>query len=440
MGNTFYYLNKIAVNKENAVDALIVFLKRMARSNGYIFLIELAFQTLSIIAKGNSNAIKFLESFVKEYASTKFCHLSARALWIIDPDNFIAVDTALKLLDNKNQPLVVQETAYSLLEDNQIYINLPSKSLNKVVAYLIDQIYRDYQFQQKHRDRAELVSGNNCDINILGKTAKTNKTALEGLYFLLEKVQDEHSKMYIYLALPQTAARSSRALNIIYSFLEFIQDDWQRYNIARKILVQDPHNEVALDIYRELLNTLEDKHSRLEIAKKLALLDSSSQLAIDTISELIYIPRLRNCLKEQELALPVLEQIDPSNKLAIKALEEYAEKTKDQDALIYIIKHLKRLDPGNDVAQKRLNKIIATVINSMQTYDPNDDGSLLNILIYGRGIRSSQLLPETVISLKPYLNHKGSTNREIACLMIWKCAKQLNYPDFYRAWHTQTRD
>ncbi|WP_036485818.1 hypothetical protein [Myxosarcina sp. GI1] len=383
VGNTFYYLNEIAVNNENTIDALIVFLKRMARSNGYSFLIELALQTLSIIAQRNGNAIEFLESFIEEYAFTDFNHLSARALWTIDPDNFKAVYTALKFLDNENRPLAAQEVAYCLLEDNQTYINLSDKSLNKVVSYLIDLIYQDYQFQQKHRERAELVSMNGCYINILGKIAQTNKTALEGLCFLLEKVRDEHSKMFIYLALPK-AARSSKALNIIYSLLESIKDDWQQYNIARKILVRDPNNKVALDIYHRLLNILDDKHSRLEIAKKLALSDSSNKVAINTLSELIYIPSLHNCLNEQELALPVLEPIDPSNRLAIKALEEFAKKTKDRDALIYIIKHLKRLDPGNDVAQKRLNRIIAAVINSMQTHDRNNDTCLMNVAIYWR--------------------------------------------------------
>jgi hypothetical protein len=150
-----------------------------------------------------------------------------------------------------------------------------------------------------------------------------------------------------------------------------------------------------------------------------------------------------DCLNESELSLSTLEQIDPSKKLAIKALEDFAKKTKDQDALIYIIKHLKRLDPENDVAQQRLNRIIAAVIDSMKNYSPDNDTCLMNVAIYWSGIMNSQLLSEIVIALKPYLKEQASPgydNHDIACGIIWDCAEKMSYLDFYQAWHTQAEN
>ncbi len=126
--------------------------------------------------------------------------------------------------------------------------------------------------------------------------------------------------------------------------------------------------------------------------------------------------------------------------MAIKAIAKFCQTTTDQDALIYFIKHLRRLDPGNDIAQKKLDRIIAAVLNSMQSYDPEDDYSLLNVGIYWRGMMQSKLLPEIVIALKPYLSKKTSANcdnYDIAFSTIWDCAERMNYLDFYRAWKTK---
>ncbi|WP_036485817.1 hypothetical protein [Myxosarcina sp. GI1] len=54
---------------------------------------------------------------------------------------------------------------------------------------------------------------------------------------------------------------------------------------------------------------------------------------------------------------------------------------------------------------------------------------------------SSQMLPDIIQALKPYLKEHSSPgydNHHIACGIIWDCAKKMSYLDFYRAWHTQT--
>ncbi|MEL6930464.1 MAG: hypothetical protein AAFO95_17800, partial [Cyanobacteria bacterium J06600_6] len=442
VGNTFYYLNRMVTSDENVIDALIHFVTRIY-PKGYIFLVELALETLGVIARNNRKAIAFLESFIQKYSSGTICSLSTRALWTIEPNNFLAIETAIKLLDDEQELLAAREVAYSLLVDEQTYLNLSPEYLEKVIAYLINRLVKDYEFQQAHREHAELVGMGGCDINILGKTATTNKAALEGLYLLLSKVEDWHSKMYIYSALPHREAISDRALNIIYKFLESVEDNWQKYNIARKIIEKDDCNKVALEIYNSSLNIIDDKYTRLEIAKKLALANPRNKLAIKVLSESIYISgsRSRYCLSESELALSVLEKIDPSKKLAIQALEACVKKTADQDALIYALKHLKRLDPENNIAQQRINKIVASLVKSMENYEPDDDNYWLNMGVYWRVIMSSQILPEVIRVLKPYLKDQSSSGLNvdnIACAIIWDCAQQMSYQDFHQAWHLQT--
>ena len=135
-----------------------------------------------------------------------------------------------------------------------------------------------------------------------------------------------------------------------------------------------------------------------------------------------------------------MESIDPSHQFTIKALVQLTNTTWDQDALIYAAENLERLAPGNSIAQEKLNKLIAAVLQCMQTFQEDDDGCLLNIGIYSRGILQSDCMPQAVIALKPYLSEqfcrRTPLNYDLAYGIIWDCAQKMSYPDFYKAWHT----
>lgn len=428
VSNTFYYLKKIALGNSNAIEGLIQLVARLKLQypNDDEYLCELAIETLGIIGRHNNNAINFLSNFSRSNYSEELRCLAARALWYIDRGNTTALDICIQLLESKADPFTKNDAALLILK-GYLAESIVTEEANKAIASILQTIKNNLRVDYK-------------TVIKLGEVGIHNNTAKKGLLSLLDIYQDSWSRVHIASTILKLDSKNQKALNTIYEVIETEEEDWRRYNAVKSLLEIDPNNQVAFDALSKLLTTATHEHTRLEIAKKLAIIDSSNKLAVDTLRELIYIPSLYHCIDERELPLSVLEQIDPSKKLAIKALEEFATTTKDQDALIYIIKNLQRLDPSNHVAQRRLNRIIIAVINSMQSYDSEDDSNLLNILIYGRGIRNSQLLPEAVIALKPYLNHKSSTNREIACMMIWKCAKKMSYTDFYRAWQIKAGD
>lgn len=79
----------------------------------------------------------------------------------------------------------------------------------------------------------------------------------------------------------------------------------------------------------------------------------------------------------------------------------------------------------------------------MKNYSRDNDTCLMNVGIYWRGIMSSQLLPEIIMALKPYLEEQSSPgydNHDIACGIVWDCAEQMSYQDFHRAWHTEAEN
>ena len=430
ISNTFYYVNRTSVGDKQAINALIKLIERLSLKYPCKdeYLCQEALKTLGIIGKKDPNAIKALNNFIHSNHTDSLLCLASRALWFVEPGNLLAINTCVRLLENAKNPYIIHDAALFLLKDELKEFISTEAFTTKAINSLIDYI-RNTQWID--------ICGKS--ISILEKISASNEVALQGLFQLLDTVEDKWVRIGIANSILRIDYENEKALNAIYQALKTTEDDWKLYNIAKNLLDIDPNNKIAWDTFEKLLTTSKEKYSRLEIAKKLVKLDSDHQTAIDTLCELIYMPRLHDCIAEEDLALPVLEQIDPTKKLAVKAIEEFCQKTKNQDGLIYAIKHLQRLDPENDIAQKRLERIITAVINSMQTYDPEDNLSLLNVGLYWRGIMKSTLLPEIVTALKPYLNKETlgtGTNYNMAFSMMWDCANNMSYLDFYRAWHT----
>ncbi len=104
-----------------------------------------------------------------------------------------------------------------------------------------------------------------------------------------------------------------------------------------------------------------------------------------------------------------------------------------------------------------MSVVIATLVRLIQTYQDNDDNEfdddeicfaqtwlyyedlLLYTANYLRKILPSDQMPQVVIALKDYLgeHYKNSSYRyEAIYNIIWHCAQNMTYPDFYKAWHS----
>jgi hypothetical protein len=431
VSNTFYFLKKIAVGNQKTIDALIQLIERLTSPYQYEdeYLCEEAIKTLGVIGKNSDRAIDTLTNFLQNNPSDSSRCLVARALWYMDLGNLLAVDICTQLLKSSTNVYVIRDAALFLLKEELNDFTDTEEFTDLVINKLVNCIRNN-----------PWIGTCGESISALEQIAKSNKNALQGLFQLLETVEDARVSTAIANSLLRIDSQNKQALTVISQALNTIEDDWKLYNVAKDLLDIDSKNETALDTLRKLLTISKEPYSRLEIAKRFVKIDPSNQTAINTLCELIYIPSMHDSIPEQDLAIAILEKIDPTKQLAIKAIEDFCQKTKNQDVLIYFIKHLRRLDPNNNIAQKRLDLIIAALINSMQTYDLDDDFSLMNVGIYWRGIMNSTLLPKIVLALKPYLSQKTSAkvdNYSIAYSIIWDCAEKMNYADFYRAWHTE---
>jgi hypothetical protein len=67
------------------------------------------------------------------------------------------------------------------------------------------------------------------------------------------------------------------------------------------------------------------------------------------------------------------------------------------------------------------------------------ESCLVNIANSLTKILQKEHLPQVVITLKDYLGEQFYNNNsyryEAVFNIIWHCAENMNYPDFYKAWH-----
>lgn len=107
---------------------------------------------------------------------------------------------------------------------------------------------------------------------------------------------------------------------------------------------------------------------------------------------------------------------------------------------------LSRIDLGNQKALFKLIEFIQTVNESdnPESYAPEYERLCLNIQRLDAADKLHQILPtnqmpQVVEALKDYLSKskQDSSYRYEACYnLIWHCAQNMPYSDFYKAWHT----
>ncbi len=185
----------------------------------------------------------------------------------------------------------------------------------------------------------------------------------------------------------------------------------------------------------------------------------------EVIAGLVEVIRTAEYQMTLMLAAESLGKIDPGNPEAIAGLLELLHTTEDEWILIRAAKSLGKIDPGNPEAISGLLEVIRTSENEFilrqAAYglweigqgNPESIAVWVNLIsttehecIREEAIRSLRTILTTpeqyagvVTALKHNLTDEVYQNHfeqfKASYKVIWKCAENLPYPDFYQAWH-----
>lgn len=301
-------------------------------------------------------------------------------------------------------------------------------------------------------------------ITALGKIAYGNEIAIATLIDFMRRYKDNEISLHAAKALWDIDPGNAVALNTLVQTLETTETP-SLLDISVAYLMEiSPGNKAAITILTERIKTTQNEFLRCKAALRLAEFDSGNRMALSTLSK-IFETAEKECiyfyvadilartndyqqqiikamwkmvkLKDEHTSLSalfILLEIDSNNRQAFETLIRLFNTTKDESIFTSAARILQQFNLSRKLETEKLNKLIAVFIRSIQT---SQDLDLLDIADSLTKILQSEHLPQVVITLKHYLSkqfYKNNSYRyEAVFQIIWHCAENLTYPDFYKA-------
>ncbi|QDL10367.1 hypothetical protein DP114_22925 [Brasilonema sennae CENA114] len=390
-------LGKIGTGNQKAINDLYDYIRwQAAESLGkigtgnqkaindlYDYIRWQAAESLGKIGTGNQKAIDALVQLLSKndlYDSTR--RQAAESLGKIDPGNQKAIDALVQLLSKNDLHDFTRWQAAESLEK----INPGNQ---KAIDTLVQLLSKNDLHDSTLRQAAES----------LGKIGTDNQKAIDALVQLLSK-----NDLDYYIR-------------------------WQAAESLEKI---DPGNQKAIDALVQLLYNNHFHYSALQqAAESLGKIDTGNQKAIDALVQLLSNNDLDNDTRRQ--AAYSLGEIGTGNQKAIDALVQLLSNNDlDYDTLRRAAESLGKIDTGN---QKAIDALVQLLSNNDLNYDARWQAAQ-SLEKIDPGNKSAL---DVVAASKGYFNNSQEFSNEYFFDVIWHCSEKILYPEFYQAWHRDSR-
>ncbi|HAX75114.1 MAG TPA: signal transduction protein [Cyanobacteria bacterium UBA11372] len=431
-------LGEIGTANPTAIAALVQVIK--LSKNEYNR--RLAAENLGQIARVNSTAIaalvQVIESNKDEYTGwraieslgeigAKNTTAIAALLRIIkstenDYTRWLAADSLGKI-DSGNQPAITVLVQITKLSKNEYTRRLAAESLEKLSCEnkpAIAALLRIIKWTEKEDIRRQAAES-------LGQIDVGNETAIATLVQLIESTQNESTRQETVVSLEKIGDGSQTAIAALVQLIESAKDKYTRRQAVSSLGAIARGNEMAIAALVQLIESNEDDSICWQAVASLGAIGKGSQTAIAALLQLIKSTQDQGILWQ---AIFSLGAIGTGNPTAIAALAQVIESTEDEEICMQAAHSLWAIDSNNETAITVLMQILESTKNEFICRRTAE-----NL----KKIMGEYFLARIVIALKGYLSYETSENdskRFDACYkVIWHCAQNMSYPDFYQAWH-----
>jgi predicted NACHT family NTPase len=218
---------------------------------------------------------------------------------------------------------------------------------------------------------------------------------------------------------------SSRSITTLIEILHTTQDENVRLQAAESLGKIEPGNANAIATLTEIIHRNQNEDIYLKAAESLGKIAPGNSEALAALIKLI-----KNSQDEsiRSRAAYSLAEIDKDNPIAIATLVELMN-SQDESIRSRAAYSLAEIDKNNPIA-------IATLVELMNSQDESIRSLAVNRL------KTTLVKPQMAVlvtELKDYLSdetHENDFERyRDYYKIIWHCAQNLPYPDFYQAWH-----
>ncbi|MEI2423072.1 HEAT repeat domain-containing protein, partial [Arthrospira platensis SPKY2] len=401
-----------------------------------------AAENLGEIDLGNARATEVLIQLLETIDSEGFHGKVAESLGKIGQGNRRAVEALVRYLETTNDEFSPIAAVNSLLQIGQ----------GSVIADLV----RILTTTESDDTRWNIVSGLGKQVNAgnpiviaallqviktppdilsthlapigLGEIAQGNLEAITALIHIVKTHEDETLRENAVKSLGKIAQGNSEAIRTLIHILYTNSDGSLRRTATESLGKIAQGNSEAIKTLVHILISTQDYYTRRSAAKSLGKAEYDS---LEDIAMLIHILKTTKNEDDRRKAAKSLGEIAEGNSEAIMALVHTLETPQDYYTRSNAAESLAKIGQGNPDAIAALVKLIKT------TEDENTRKWTAQSL--GKILTTSQHYAGVVSALKHNLSDEVYQNNfkrfKESYKVIWNCAENLPYPEFYQAWH-----
>ena len=421
------------IDPENADEAKKV-LVQILKTTGYQDIRWSAAESLGKIDPGNPDAIDALVELLKTTENGLFSKSPADSLEEIAQENPQAMAASFRImrgLKASNIPGIAADILGEIAQGNPDAIAALVQILKTKEHYNIHSIVADTlgKIAQGNHDAIAALGGitdttTYLDIRIsaaenLGKIDPGNDLAIKVLLEIIGNPESGDIRITATESLQKIDPGNTDAKNALLKLLKTTKYPDIRISAAESLGKIDPGNKKAIAALLQFLEKPENDYSRKIYAQ---ILETTGTVNIQDIEDLCH-----------WFVADKLEKLDPGNPQAIKALVGILEKNKYENIGYRVANSLREIPRVNPDASAPLVRLLATT-----KYE-----NIRDIVTYKLGgILQKDQMQFVVSNLQHCLSDQiDETNYDLfknCYKVIWHCAQNLPYPDFYQAWHQDT--
>jgi HEAT repeat protein len=399
-------LGEIAEENSEALQALI----RLVQTAENEVIRRQAAQSLGEIAKDNSEAIQALIELLRTAENEYTRWLVARSLEKISKDNLEAIQPLVVLVQTAEDDYTRQLAASVLGEI--------AKDNPEAIQALIELV----QTTENEYTRRQAAQS-------LGEIAKDSPEAIQALIELVQTAKDDSTRQLAAASLWEIDKGNSLALQTLIDLVQTAEDESARRLAAASLAKIDKGNLLAREALIELIQTAKDDSTRRLSAVSLAKIDKGNSLALQTLIGLVQTTENEST---RQSAAASLGEIGKGNLEVFQTLIKLVQTAKDDSTRRLVAASLREISKGNP---EMFHTLIELVQTAQDKFTRLQAAASLRQIIRGNGLRLA------VSGLKSSLANqvkKNDFDRYFYCYeVLWHCAQNMTYPDFYQAWHHQ---
>ncbi|WP_392481372.1 HEAT repeat domain-containing protein [Nostoc sp. C110] len=400
-------LGEIDPGNKNAIATLV---QQLQSTDKYYEITRWqAAKSLGTIGTGNEKAIAALVKLLQSIDVHQDIRIqAAKSLGQIDPGNKNAIAILVELLQSKNLHKDTRmQAAHSLQE-----IGTGNKNVILALTHLLQSknLHKDTRMQAAY-SLQEIGTG--------------NENVIAALTHLLQSTDlNKDTRWLVAYSLQEIGTGNE---NVIVALTHLLQstdlDEDTRWMAAYSLAKISTSNENQIAALVQLLELKDmDQDRRTLVLQNLVQIDSGNPQVIAALVQLLQSTTMDDSTRWQ--AASSLGEIDPSNEIAIAALVQLLQSTTvDNKTRRQAAYSLGKIGTGNEIAIAALVQLLQSTTVDDETHWQVAD-SLEEIL------QDNEHRFEVVKALSGYLQLDNNCYS-----IIWKCAQNMPYPDFYKAWH-----